>query len=279
MLTTNKPHKTFRALVDTYESIQKQRIGAENRLRNIELGRDESDELRANLLIHLTKLKEIEKAVLKDAEGLAREVPVYREFLSKVKGIGPSYTIKLLGLPLELGKPLSAWNAYFGLVPGYWLCVCEKGHRFMSAKEPLTCSVHIGDSAKDRQKCGSALTKTEYVSQAPRRRSGYKSFWNPKARSLYFNIAKQFTLLGNKGFYGKMYRKFKERIQSRADLKDLPQIRKDAMAKRSAFKLFLAHYYQAYHELEGLSYRLPYAFEYLNHSEFISWQEVVKAGG
>ncbi len=268
MIVSKTDKGVFRALADTYICIQKERIRAENRLRSIELNADEGDELRERILSHLRELRKVEKAVLKDAEKVANCVPVYKEFLSKVKGIGPAYAIKLLALPLQLGKPLSSWNAYFGLVPGYYMCVCENNHKFMSPKEPFTCI-----------ECGGAIVKSDYKTSAPRRKTGYRAFWNPRARSLYFNIAKGFIMAGENAFYCRMYRKFKEKILNRKDLGNLPDIRKDAMARRSTFKLFLAHYYQAYHELEGLPYRMPYAFEYLNHEGFIHWTEVVISGG
>lgn len=277
LLTPNK--QIFRALADTYISVQKERIRAENRLRSITLEVDEHDDLRKKILEHLAQLRKIETAILKDAEKAAKTVPVYTEFLSRVKGIGPAYTIRLLALPLKPGATLSSWNAYFGLVPGCYLCECEHGHRFMSPKEPVFCTVELGEAhfTDERERCSAKVIRAEYVAGAPRLKRGYKPFWNPKARSLYFNIARQFVLVGERGFYGRVYQWFKQRILQRQDLVDLPSIRKDAMARRSTFKLFLAHYYQACHELEGIECRIPYAFEYLKHEEFISWREVVEA--
>ncbi len=281
-MPTITPHKQiFRALADTYISVQKERIRAENRLRNISLQMDEGDELREKILNHLAQLQKIEKSILKDAEEVAQATPVYAEFLSRVKGIGAAYTIKLLSLPLKLGTPLSSWNAYFGLVPAHYLCECEKGHKFMYPKYPTICPVELGESigVEERERCGAKIIKAEYIPQAPRLKRGYKPFWNTRARSLYFNIAKQFVMLGDRGFYGRAYRQFKQRILQRQDLQSLPDIRKDAMARRSTFKLFLAHFYEAYHELEDIDYRIPYAFEYLKHDEFISWQDVIAQGG
>jgi len=34
--------------------------------------------------------------------------------------------------------------------------------------------------------------------------------------------------------------------------------------------------YQAWRELLGMGYRMPYAFEYLKHDDFIDWKDVLK---
>lgn len=261
----------LRAIVDTYEDIQKERIRAENRLRSIVKGMDENDPLRIEILKRLTQFKELEGAIEKDALNALKGIPVYEEFLKKVKGIGTIYSIKLLALPLKLGVSLSAWNAYFGLTPHYYVCQCEKGHKFLYSKEVTRCPI---------KGCGALITQLEHIEEAPRRKKGYYSFWNPKARALAYLISRNFVMLGERGFYGRMYRKFKKRILQRKDIEHYPQIRKEAMARRLTFKLFLAHFYQAYHELEyKASYRMPYQFEYLKHTDFISWREVIELGG
>ena len=149
----------------------------------------------------------------------------------------------------------------------------------MYPREVVWCPVEIG-FGEERQRCNAPVVELKHVEgEAPRRKKGYHAFWNPKARRLVFLISKNFVMLGDKGFYGRAYRRFKERILRRKDIQHYPRIRKEAMARRATFKLFLAHYYQAYHDLEGIPYRMPYQFEYLNHKEFVSWRDVVDMGG
>lgn len=82
----------LRAIVDTYEDIQKERIRAENRLRSIVKGMDENDPLRIEILKRLTQFKELEGAIEKDALNALKGIPVYRAFstLSKIFPSTPS---------------------------------------------------------------------------------------------------------------------------------------------------------------------------------------------
>ncbi len=277
-LSGNQELKLIRALADTYMSIQKERVRASNRIESMLKDMDETEVIRQVVMEKIKQLEEIEKAIIKDIRPHLKKIAVYNEFLSRVKGIGEVFTTKLLALPLKPGLNLTSWNAYFGLVPTYYLCECEKGHRFMYPKVPSGCPVEIGDP-KNRKKCGANISHTEFKEGAPRRMRGYKPFWNPKARALYFLIAQNFIRVGERGFYGRYFRQVKQRYEQREDLKNAPKIKINAMAMRSTFKLFLSHYYQAFHELAGLPYRLPYQFEYLKHTNFIDWKDVIRQGG
>lgn len=268
--------KALRALVDTFYAVQKERIGASNRLQAIFMGVDENDPLRQKVMGKIAQLQKLEEAILRDALSLLRDIPVWDEFLSKVKGIGPALGAKLLSLPLDPRRNLSAWWAYFGLVPYAFKCECARGHRFINPKVPPACPVETG-YGEERQKCGAKIVKTELIDRAPRRTRGAKGFWNPKARSLAYLIGRQFALVGENGYYGRLYKQAKEIYKRKHP--DFQPIRIDAQARRYAVKIFLAHYYQTVCELNGIPYRLPYAIEILGHDSFIHWLEVLAQGG
>jgi len=265
----------LRAMVDTYQGIQEERIRAENRLRAISKGMDESDPLREKFLERLTQLKRLENAIARDAQKELNGIPVYDKFLKHVRGLGAVLSAKLLALPLRLGVNLSSWYAYFGLTPHYYKCECKAGHKFLAPKVRTECPVKTVVDSGEPEECKAPVIRVEHIEhQSPRRLRGYKIFWNPKARVIAFLIGRSFMM--KRGFYHEKIQEFYKRFSQREDLKNAPKGRLWAMAQRAATKLFIAHYYQASHELEGIPYRLPYAFEYLKHEHFISWQEVVE---
>jgi len=200
-----------------------------------------------------------------------KDIPVYTEFLKHVKGLGARLSCKLLALDLDINKDLSSWNAYFGLTPNYWKAECTNGHKRLYAKEPYKCLTMVNGEGEDDEMvfCDCDIKQKEFIANAPRRTKGYLSYWNPQARALYYLIATSFMKGGN--FYKAEYQKRREALTNAGKGKRESYFG----AMRHAFKLFLAHYYQATAELAGVEYRLPYSFEYLNHKNFISWREVV----
>lgn len=146
----------------------------------------------------------------------------------------------------------------------------------MYAKDPLTCLVRVKQEGAEKYTtvpCGCGIAEKEHITgEAPKRKAGHHSFWNPRARTLTYLIGKQFLLGGR--FYKEQYYRFKEREkETRPDVSDG---RRHNSAMRKTVQLFLAHLYQATNELQGLVPRIPYSFEYLNHSEdsFIHWKDV-----
>ncbi|MEM3426719.1 hypothetical protein [Hydrogenobacter thermophilus] len=249
----------WRALCDTFEAIQKERIRASNRLQAVFRGVDEREELRIRVLSRLEELEKVEEGLEKDLKQILKEHPVYMSFLRHVKGVGPLLSIRLLALPLDPQRNISSWWAYFGLAPFHYVAKCENGHNLVFPKEKGTCPV-----------CQAPIASIEKVNGAPRRKKGHKSFWNTQARKIAYLLGEQFVKISERGYYGRAYRRFK----SRQPL-DLPAIQRDARARRLAVKLFLSHLHECMRELSGLEPIKPYAFEFLKHVDYISWKEVV----
>ena len=273
-----------RALADTYISLQKLRVASGNRIIAMTQQMDEIEDIRESVLNRIViELKRMENEIGKEAEDILKDIPVYTEFLSKIKGLGPILSLKLLSINWDLTKDLSSWNAYCGLVPHVYKCQCEEGHKILLPYDPndpknpkdVKC-YYVIDREKDKTtkqikliRCGAPIVKAE---MAPcRKYKGYAFFWNPKARTIMWLIGTSFAKTG--GFYKEIYKKWK---QIYVEIKELKTGHAIEAAKRKAKKLFLAHFYQAYHEIEGLPWRIPYQFEYLQHGDFIHWTEVVK---
>jgi len=110
--------------------------------------------------------------------------------------------------------------------------------------------------------------------KAPKKTKGQKIDWNPRCRTLAWKIGEAFIKIGDRGFYGRMYRKFKE--EDAAKNPNLTKAHLRARAKRKTVKLFLAHLWQAWRMLEGKKIEVPYAVKHLGHKDFIPPQVDIK---
>jgi hypothetical protein len=259
----------LRALYDTLEGVQKLRISAENRLRAITQQYDEGHPERVIAIQHVKDIERFENLVSSEAEKLLRENQIYREFLSKINGIGVRTSLRLLALGLDINRELSDWYAYFGLVPIYWACECEKGHKFLLPSNPFvtgaTCIVRkkaeeTEDVAEDidgeitrvkrvtMEKCGARIVKAE--EKPPRRMKEYFSFWNRRAKKTYYIITDYWVKNPDRSFYGKIFRQEREKLMQRPDAEGVyyktidkdgkpvkvPSRRATLGARRKAFK-------------------------------------------
>jgi len=299
----------LRGIYDTFEAIQKMRIAAENRLRAIIQNYDEDHRERQIAMEHVKKIDEFEKVIVKQAEEVLKDDLIYNEFLLKVNGINVKTSLRLLSLGLDIERELSDWNAYFGIVPIYWDCECEHGHKILLPADPFTTGatcimpkkVDENEEVSEdidgsitvitrpvMDRCGGKIVKAEPM--PPRRMKGYFSFWNKRAKKTFYIVTEYWVKNPNKSFYGRIFKQERERLMNRPDAKDkyykimkkdgkevkVASRRATLSARRKAFKIFLAHLYQAWRELLGMEYRMPYAFEYLNHKDFIDWKEALR---
>jgi len=264
----------LRGIVDTYNQFQQVRIASFNRLRAMQIN-DEYESIREKVLQELTEIEKLEKSLVKEMRALLRHNELYTNWLRYIRGLGPTLSAKLLALHLDVNKHISSWNAFFGLVPFYYECKCEKGHRFLYPRVPLHCSVK--DDPQATEPCKATITECKKVEAAPKPKRGYKAFWNPKAKTLAYLISESFRKQGR--YYRLMYYKFaiKELQLALAGEKELYNLRHlDYKARRLTVKLFLSHTHEMARRLSGLQPEKPYQFEYLNHDDYISPDEVLE---
>jgi len=293
----------LKSMCDTYKMVQKIRVAAENRLRAIKQEYDEKDPRRIIALNHIKSIERFEKEVVKEADEVLSSFPIYAEFLSKVNGISVRTSLRLLSLGLDINKELSSWYAYFGVVPIYWACTCEKGHKVLLPKDPFltgaTCIQSVktnsdSDVVKDEEtgkiqmvervemrKCGAKIVSAE--PKPPTKVRGYYHFWNDYAKETYFIVTDYWVKKPDNSFYGRVFINERRKLMERGvdyvrtvKGKVVPSRRATLSARRKAFKIFLAHMYQASRELNGMQYRMPYSFEFLKHDDFIDWKKVLE---
>lgn len=199
-------------------------------------------------------MRQSEKIARQEIADAIRYEPIYVHWLSKIKGIGTCLA----------GGVISWFDPYKADTPsGFW------------------------------RYAGLDVVK----GKAPRRQKGVRTHFNPKLKTLCWKIARQFVLQG--AFYRDLYDRFKDQLTERMGAYiDNPQLcprygecieklkaraertkRKtkkvpckahiNNMAMRKTVKVFVAHLWEKWREIENLPTRPPYAIEQLKHKSYL----------
>jgi transposase len=102
----DEERRRIRKLVEIYYDVQKTRLQSYNRLLSV-------GEVKG---VSIEYLKKLEREIKKYIQSEVKDVPIYREFLSSVKGIGPVLAGGLIAYfdPYKAEHPSSFWR-YAGL--------------------------------------------------------------------------------------------------------------------------------------------------------------------
>lgn len=231
---TTTPVSPLRHLHDTRVSVQKLRVQIGNRLSSLERGVDHVDRPVPNVYDQVAGMAaEMEKALDHSIQQELQAWPVYDAWLGHVKGIGPGFSGQLLAmlLPPIAGKGPSSWYKAAGLY----------------------------------------TEQRDGLSRLPRARAGEgKITYHPWLRQCLWNIGESFVKQGGGGYYRNVYDQAKARL-SALHMGDAswPPHRLHSVAKWKTVKLFLAHLWEAWAELEGIPQRPPYPIDVLGHTGYI----------
>jgi len=255
----------LKLLVSTYYALQKERIQTGNRIKALE--RSGVAKSRAtDLHEHLDEeLKRIETWIADKVEDRLEGVDIYNAWLRHVPGVGPMLAAGLISVidPIsEVEKPSSLWK-YAGL--------------------------HVVDGKAPKRARGTkvdwnpfARTLTWKISDSFVKAGGYYRKVYDRARHKEDNRApfkvpiedaQGYLLAENVGSIkkGEMigrenFSKFRKQAKGRKDvLVTLTDMHKFNRAKRKAVKLFIAHLWAIWRDLDGLPVRVPYVVEKLGH--------------
>jgi len=243
--------ETLSVLVNLYWDLQKTRVAAKNRARTI-------DDPDLHLLIG--EVEKLENTIKKDTENAVKEHPFYNYWLKNIHGIGAVLSAQLIHLIRGKVHTLE----------------CQKKRETYFSKKQLgekrasqfTCNCPI----KEIERFPTVSSLWKYAGmhvvkgKAPKRKRGERINWNPKLRSLCFNLSESFVIQ-TKGPYREWYDEFKKQ-----ELQNHPDLRKrhiEMRVRRKVAKLFLAHMFNKWYELKGLKAPEPYAFRMLGHEGYI----------
>jgi len=233
-----------------YWDIQKLRIAISNRQEDLI---DDADVV--------TTLKSLEGKLARDIGKLVHEHPMWGYWLKDLFGIGEVMAGQLICLvtgQVHTPECQVKRDAYYskkvkgeGKREARYVCDCPlvEIERFPTVSSLWKyAGMHVVDG------------------KAPRRKRGEKVDWNPRFRSLCYNIGKSFVI-NTKGPYRQHYDRFKAEDTEKHP--DLSKGHLDARARRKTVKLFLSHLYMKWYELKGLTPTQPYVEAEMGHTHII----------
>lgn len=268
------PFPLIKALVESYYDFQSQRIMTQSRIKN-NVERNQIDEKvlsQFGITEVFKQAESFEKNIKSLLEIEIKKYPI-TEWLAKLYGIGPIITAGLIANienPAKFDKISSLWQ-YCGFGMLKYCTNCDEPvsipFEFKNKENEVKKSKKLA-SLSNCPKCGS-----ETKPMIQRRYTGYVSNWNDKAKVLCWKIGQSFEKQGPKSAYYNFYKKIKEEEKARNPEKikengktmfNDGHIRNRAL--RKTIKLFLAHLWVVWREIEGLPVSDPYVGQVLNHN-------------
>ncbi|HEW91877.1 MAG TPA: hypothetical protein ENF81_04975 [Thermotogaceae bacterium] len=210
-------------IVRMFILVQKQRVAFNNRARTLEFDNPVIEQLAE---FFQTTEESLEKSIKREI----KHEPIYKEFFSKVKGIGPILAAKIMYYIRDIGRfpnVAKLWR-YAGLaVINGKAETLQRGQK-ISYRPEFKATMYV---------VGSSMLK---------------------ARSKYVEI-----YYAAKDYYARNRDWGKQHIH--------------LAAMRKMEKLFLAHLWEVWRQLEGYPIRMPYAVEYLGHTTILTPEMFISA--
>jgi len=265
VIKTTEKMEELKLLVSTYYAIQKERIQTGNRVKALERSGVQKY-TAADLHEHLDeKLKDVEDWIAGKVGDRLESIDIHNAWLRHVPGVGPILAGGLISVidPISrFEKPSALWK-YAGLhvVDGK---APKKARGTKLEWNPFlrTLCWKLGDSFV---KAGGYYRNTY---DGARQKEDNKAPFRIPIRDaqgylLVEDIGKikEGTMIGSENFS-----EFKKQAKGKDNvLVTMTDLHKFNRAKRKAVKLFIAHLWAIWRDLEGLPTRVPYVVEKLGH--------------
>ena len=268
------PLSFYRTIAETFKDFQHQRIITQNRIRASSKSNSISDEQLA--LYGVTRLfknaRQFEKDLIIMMEKALRKHELYLGYLKEVVGIGPIMSFGLIAHIDDISKfdnTSKLWQ-FAGVGMNRYCKKCKEPTHVIVNYTAKTGKKTKAKKLKPLEICPNCGKETEKILQ--KRTSGYQSNWNPKLRSLCWNLAGSFVKRGKKSFYYGIYRdnkKSDKELHPKKLVIDGKTFWNPGHFHNRAFrviiKIFLDHLWQEWRKLEGLPVTKPYAATILHH--------------
>lgn len=258
---TSEDFLAVRLLVRTREDFQAMRKKMDNRLGLKADGDSQNVEARAFRTEDVGIFKAIsEEARRQEAEceknlkKILKRFPVYNDFLSQVKGVGPIAAGWIISeFDIRKATTVSKMWQYAGLNPGM-----VRGKK----------RVEHGDGSFD-------IIDSDEMVKGDRLTPGHVSPFNRNLRTALVGVLADGFIKQQNYYAMEFYYPYKTRLEQEKNpvthvgksiaWEDVTKGHRDRAAKRYMIKMFLKDLYTAWRTVEGLPVREPYQVEYLGH--------------
>lgn len=241
----------IRTIVRTMYDFQAQRVRMANRLKKKKDGSDQANAEEMNLedesigvIVDVWKdCQESEKKLAKAVQAELKDVPIYRDWLKDIKGVGPLMAAVIIAeYDIEKATTVSKMWQFTGLNPG------------------MVCGIKGDGSKKDGT---FRIVKTDTLVRGDKRTQGFLSPFNGWLRTKMVGVLAGSFIKCQSPYALDYYYTYKKRLENEENWKDEKPGHRDKAAKRYMIKMFLKDLYVAWRKIEGLPVREPYAEEYL----------------
>lgn len=203
-------------------------------------------------------LENQEKRMFKRLEHVLQDVPIYTQFLSTIKGIGPQMAGVIIS-EIDIHKaryPSSLWKyAGIDVIQVPHVRNDDGSLARMDSKDYAAEIIMVGEG---RSRRAHHLVDVEYTTKDGEQATRKSITFNPWLKTKLVGVlSSSFMRLGNEK-YVKIYQDYKFRLQNRPDLKEESKGHINNMAKRYMIKIFLLDLYTVWRALEGLPVAAPY---------------------
>jgi len=262
-----KPERIIRTLVEDYYDLQKMRIETENQVRSFIKGNNPTQVKFLKETI-ATTLKGLENTIKKELENFLQTQPIYAEWLIHIGGIGPILAAGLIAWIRDSKRfaTISKLWAYAGLAAGYQVGTCSSKHKIIASSLPVACPI-----LKDNKggKCEAPVSLIETVTgKVPQAKAGFILLQNRRLKAHMWLIGESFVK--HKGGYQNLYKQFRSDYDAKwtspeqcggigcRNKKECLKAHRYQAAKRKTVKVFLAHLFIKWQELQGMPREKPF---------------------
>ena len=271
----------IRVLVRAREDFQSMRKKMDNRcgikadgsIQNVEDRIFRLDDVE-NFRLIAAEARRQEKSIEKMLSKRLKGVPIYTEWLSKVKGVGPIAAGWIVGtIDIHKATTVSKIWQYCGLNPGL-----VRGKKEVAATDYKKSMGEI--LGENERKSGTKyVVSTNEMIRGDRLTPGFVSPFNKSLKTALVGVLADGFIKSRSNYAIEFYYTRKARTEQSAvkikndsgsDRKDdgkpwseVSKGHRDRDAKRYMIKMFLKDLYVVWRQLEGLPVRAPYAEEYL----------------
>jgi len=215
------------------------------------------------MIWHYKQLLDTEKEFEHKIGLIVKSEPVFRNYLSHIKGIGPVFAGNLLTIDVEKFKNIGKLWAYSGYSATHYEIVCEKGHKFMTTGEYEKCPIRsLDEDTEEYKECGAKVVEKNFVNEPMKRKRGWVMVQNRRLKMTMWKISDSFVKQKN-SYYRAIYEREKA-IQMTKE--GMTKMHGHLRAKRKVSKIFLANYWLVYRQELGLPISEPYPVAQLGHS-------------
>lgn len=278
---TPEDRKYLRTLVRTMYDYQDMRIRTDNRVRVKADGTPMQESTMADAQISekdystieyiRINTKSNEEKLMKEIEAIIEAEPLWTNFLSSVRGCGHKMAAVIMSeFDIHRADTVSKMWQFAGLNPGM-----VRGKQVIKITKKTDQSQIIRKYInKEGKECGIILS--DEMIRGDRRKEGFVSPYNAFLRTKLCGVLADGMIKaqGKPGSVGKSYAldyyyPYKARLEQEDGWKDESKGHRDRAAKRYMIKMFIQDLYQNWRTIEGLTVRVPYQEEYLNHKHVI----------